>query len=71
MKCPVCKTHGPHADLDLQAAGFAEELLTCDVCGTVWAINHGMAEIVSEPLPDSFLSATTECVEADDYNYAA
>ena len=71
MKCPVCKTHGPHNDLDLHVAGFAEELMTCSVCGAVWSINHGMTEIVSEPLPASFLSASTECVEADDYNYAA
>lgn len=71
MKCPVCKNHETHIDLNLHAAGFAEELKTCTVCGTVWAVNHGMTEIVSEPLPGSFLSATTECVEADDYNYAA
>lgn len=71
MKCPVCKNHGTHSELNLHAAGFAEALLTCSVCGAVWAISHGMSEIVSEPLPGSFLSAVTESVEADDYNYAA
>lgn len=71
MKCPVCKTHGPHAEIDLHAAGFTEDIVTCGGCGAVWSINHGVIELVSEPLPASFLSASTECVEADDYNYAA
>jgi len=27
MKCPVCKSH-EHVELDLHAAGFAEEIVT-------------------------------------------
>lgn len=71
MKCPVCKSYGPHTDLDLHVEGFSEDIISCDGCGAVWSINHGTVEMVSDPQQGSFLEAVSECVEADDYCYAA
>jgi len=71
MQCPVCKTHEQYEDVDLHSAGFSEDLCTCSICGTVWSVNHGMTEVVSDSQEQSFLSALTECVEADDYYIAA
>ncbi len=71
MKCPVCKNHGPYTDINLHSNGFAEEITTCSVCGTIWSVNHGLMEIIKDPQENSFLAVASECVEADDYNYAA
>jgi len=71
MKCPVCKNHEQYAELDLHVDGFAEGIMTCRICGTVWSVNHGMTEIVRDPQEKSFLEATSECVEAYDYSFAA
>ena len=71
MKCPVCKTHEQYVEIDLHSEGFSEDIITCSICGTVWAISHGVTEIVKDAQEKSFLEATTECVEADDYCYAA
>lgn len=69
MKCPVCKHHN-FKETGLQAAGFAEALCTCAVCGSTWAINHGLTEVVKDAQEHSFLAGTTECVEGDDYCWA-
>ncbi len=71
MKCPVCKTHEQYVDIDLHADGFDEDIITCSICGSVWSINHGLTEIVKDAQAKSFLSALSECVEGDDYSYAA
>lgn len=71
MKCPVCKTHEQYAKIDVHAEGFAEEINTCRICGTVWSVNHGAIEVVTDSQENSFLQGVTECVEADDYNMAA
>lgn len=71
MKCPVCKTHEQYVDLDLHAEGFSEDIVTCKICGTVWSVNHGVTEVVRDAQEKSFLSAVTECVESDDYSFAA
>lgn len=71
MKCPVCKTHEQYARIDVQSDQFAEEINTCRICGTVWAVSHGAIGIVTDTQEDSFLEGVTECVEADDYNMAA
>lgn len=71
MKCPVCRAHGPHNQLGLRVQGFAEDIVTCVVCGAVWSVNHGMTELIVDPQQGSFLSAIGDTVEADDYNYAA
>jgi hypothetical protein len=71
MKCPGCKTHEQHSHIDLHAAGFAEDINTCRICGAVWSVNHGVSEIVRDPQERSFLEALSECVEGDDYSFAA
>ena len=70
MKCPICKnTH--NKETDLHAEGFYEDLFECDVCGSSWSVNHGLTEVVRDTQQSSFLEAITECVEGDDYCYAA
>ena len=70
MKCPICKnTH--IQETDLHAEGFYEDLFECVVCGSSWAVNHGLTEVIRDTQQSSFLEALTECVEGDDYCYAA
>ena len=71
MKCPGCRTHGQYEELEFRTAGFSEGLMTCKICGTIWAINHGAIIVVDQTQDTSFLSAISECVEADDYSLAA
>lgn len=70
MKCPVCKHH-KHKAVDLRTEGFGEALVTCTVCGSTWAINHGLTEVIKDTQEHSFLAAVTECVEGDDYCLAS
>ncbi|HKK01691.1 MAG TPA: hypothetical protein VJ955_05945 [Desulfuromonadales bacterium] len=70
MQCPVCKSH-KYTEIDLHAEGFSENILECKICGTVWAVNHGTLEIVKDAQAHSFLEATSECVESDDYSWVA
>jgi len=70
MRCPVCKGH-KQTEIDLQADGFTEGIVECKICGTVWAVNHGLSEIVKDAQEKSFLEALTECVEGDDYSWVA
>jgi len=67
MQCPVCKNH-EHSDTHLQTGQFDENLMKCKVCGSIWAVNHGVVEVVTDSQAASFLEGTTECVEGDDYN---
>lgn len=69
MKCPVCK-HSNYVEHDLHAEGFTEDIVECDICDTVWSVNHGMTEIVTDTQESSFLEAISEAVEGDDYSYA-
>lgn len=71
MKCPVCKNHEQKNIINLDSEGFHESIATCAVCGATWSTNHGVREIVKDPQEKSFLEATTECVEGDDYGFAA
>ena len=57
-----------HNEMELHPDGFAEDIMECSVCGTVWSVNHGVTEIVKDPQEKSFLEAQSECVEGDDYN---
>lgn len=66
MICPVCKSH-EYVELDLHAEGFTENLFECKVCASAWSVNHGVTEVVKDTQAKSFLEATTECVEGDDY----
>jgi hypothetical protein len=43
----------------------------CSTCGTSWAVHHGLTEVVRDTQQASFLEAITECVECDDYCFAA
>jgi uncharacterized Zn finger protein len=70
MKCPVCSNHD-HRHIHLHAAGFHEGIIECQTCGAVWAISHGLAEVVRDPQAQSFLSAISEAVEGDDYCWVA
>lgn len=71
MKCPVCRGRKNHLEISVHANGFDEEILKCDICGTLWAINHGLQQIVRDAQEKSFLSAQSECVEGDDYGWVA
>ena len=68
MKCPVCKNSQSHLEVNVHANGFDEEIFECDICGTTWSVNHGVVELVKDSQAKSFLEATSESVESDDYN---
>lgn len=70
MKCPVCKGND-YVEIDLHSEGFYEDIFECNICGTSWAINHGLIEIVKDGQKESFLEATKDCVEGDDIWAAA
>jgi len=55
----------------MKAEQFEEGLVECGVCGSSWSINHGLAEVVVDAQLASFLQGQSECVEADDYTWAA
>ena len=66
MKCPVCKGTDFKAH-DLQVEGFSEGIFECRTCGSIWSLQHGLVEIIKDSQKDSFLGATPECGESDDY----
>ena len=66
MKCPVCNKH-KHVDIDLHSGSFAEEIITCRVCGSSWAVNHGATTIIKDTQEKSFLGT----VKGYDYSFAA
>jgi hypothetical protein len=68
MKCPVCKTHGEYAGINLHADGFAENINTCHVCETTWSVNHGISKVIED---STFLETTADCDEEDTYCFAA
>lgn len=70
MKCPICK-NTQNQETDLHTDGFYEDLFECSVCGSSWSVNHGLTEVIRDTQQASFLEALTECVEGDDYCYAA
>ncbi len=65
--CPTCK-HMVSYETDLNAFQFHEELYECAVCGTVCSVSHDKVEVVKDSQKGSFLSATGDQVESDDYN---
>ena len=64
--CPTCKSV-LCIETDLDAFQFHEELQECANCGTVCSSAHNQVEVVKDSQPDSFLNATSELVESDDY----
>ncbi len=69
MQCPGCKQH-EHVGIHLHSDGFAEGIMKCPSCGTMWSVSHGLTEVIKDPQENSFLAAQSECVEGDDYNLA-
>lgn len=69
MKCPVCRSYN-NVELDLHFEQFSEDIVECSICGSVWSVSHGAAEIVKDAQEFSFLEATAECVEGYDYSWA-
>ena len=67
MYCPTCRAL-EHSEVHFKAEEFKEDFGKCTLCGTVWAVNHGAVEIVTDTQEKSFLSPKTESVECDDYN---
>lgn len=45
MNCPACGHHD-HNEIDLHSDGFAEGMIECSNCGTLWVNNHGGMDIV-------------------------
>jgi hypothetical protein len=66
MKCPVCKNHQTHTEIEVHANGFDEELLQCDICGSTWSVNHGLVKVVKDTQSRSFLEANSEPVDGAD-----
>ena len=48
MKCPVCQ-HIDHNEIDLHCDGYAQDIIECSVCGTIWSDDHGIAAIINQP----------------------
>ncbi len=70
MQCPICGSH-EQKSMTMKVEQFSEGLEECIVCGSLWSINHGLAELVVDTQLASFLEGQSECVEADDYTWAA
>ncbi|MDH3454004.1 MAG: hypothetical protein OEL80_02580 [Desulfuromonadales bacterium] len=66
MKCPVCKHHQAHTQIEVHANGFDEDLFQCDICGSTWSVNHGLAEVVRDTQRSSFLAANSDPVDGAD-----
>lgn len=64
--CPTCKAV-LCIETDLDAFQFHEEIQECANCGTICSSAHNQVEVVKDSQPDSFLTATSELVESDDY----
>jgi len=70
MQCPICGSY-EQKSTEMKSEQFCEELVECAICGSNWSINHGRAVIVSDPQLSTFLQGQSECVEGDDYTWAA
>jgi uncharacterized Zn finger protein len=70
MQCPICGSY-EQKTLELHVEQFNEGLSECAVCGSSWSTNHGLSELVVDTQASSFLQGQSECVEADDYTWAA
>ena len=66
MKCPVCKHSEQHVEIKVHANGIDEDLIQCDVCGSIWSVNHGQVEIVKDTQARSFLEANSAAVDGAD-----
>lgn len=64
--CPTCKSTAS-IETDLDAFQFHEEIYECTTCGTICSSAHNHIEVVMDSQKGSFLSPTSDQVEADDY----
>ena len=64
--CPTCKAV-LCIETDLDAFQFHEEIQECVNCGTICSSAHNQVEVVRDSQQGSFLSATSDLVESDDY----
>lgn len=64
--CPTCKSI-LCIETDLDAFQFHEEIQECANCGTVCSSAHLQVAVIQDSQRDSFLSVTSDLVEADDY----
>ena len=71
MRLAAARGLSTERDATFEYLGFDEDLFRCRNCKTLWSVNHGTLEIVEEPVGNSFLQATPEAVEADDYNHSS
>ena len=66
FRCPTCKST-LSIETDLDAFQFHEEMHECANCGTICSSAHNQVEVVKDSQVGSFLSSTTDLIEADDY----
>ena len=66
--CPTCKSV-LCIETDLDAFQFHEEIQECANCGTMCSSAHDQVEVINDSQSDSFLSVTSDLVEADDYAF--
>lgn len=66
MRCPVCKSHQMHTEIEVHSIGFDEELFQCDACGSIWSVNHDRVDIVKDTQAHSFLEADADAVDGTD-----
>ena len=66
MKCPVCNNN-EHVDIDLHSDSFTEGIMECDVCESIWSVNHGVTKIIKDTQEKSFLGAASKFY----YSFAA
>lgn len=64
--CPTCQSI-LCIETDLDAFQFHEEIQECANCGTTCSSVHNQVEVIKDSQTDSFLSTTSDLVEADDY----
>jgi len=70
MQCPICGNY-EQTTMEIKVDQFKEGLTECSNCGSSWSVNHGHADLVIDTQLTSFLQGQSECVEADDYTWAA
>ena len=66
MKCPVCKSHQIHTEIEVHTNGFDEDLFKCNCCESTWSVNHGLVEVVKDTQSRSFLAANADPVDGAD-----
>ncbi|WP_020674763.1 hypothetical protein [Geopsychrobacter electrodiphilus] len=49
MNCPTCNHHN-HNEVDLHSDGFAEGIIECSDCGTIWTNKLGQVNVINKPV---------------------